>query len=354
MKLLNLEKTKALMQQKEENQEFDSYAVYVRYGDYEATMTSDIVNEDTYFDMASCGKVLVTSSLVLQAIAQGKLSLEDTIDTFFDAVPEDKKTITIKHLLTHTSGIIRHRYSPSLAGQSHDAFAKEILAQPLAFAVGSDYTYSCSGMVLLGFILEKVYQTSLEQVFETQLKKPLGYTRSRFNIAVDEPNSAKCYHTKTMDGYTSPWDDNNIRVLQTSAGSGGQFFTLADVKKFVKAVLEQDERLYPKETFALAEQNHAPSCAKESRGLGWLYVDEKYHQTGKLFEDGSFGHCGWSGQSIFFNRARQMCVVILTNATRFLYRKNGWNSGADDTIIHRLREQIHNEIYSDLKAQNLI
>lgn len=354
MKKLNLTNTKALFGQKERNEDLDTYAVYVKCGDYEETFTSDSVNEDTYFDMASCGKILVTSPLVLQAIDKGDIFLDDTLDKFFKNVPEDKKEITVKHLLTHTSGIVRHRYSPSLAGQSHDEFAKEILAQPLAFAVGSDYTYSCSGMVLLGFILENTYGDTLENLFEKNLKKPLGYTRSRFNIAVDEPNSAKCYHTQTMDGYASPWDDNNIRVLQTSAGSGGQFFTLSDIKKFTKAVLEQDERLYSKRIFALAEQNHAPSCAKESRGLGWLYVDEKYHQTGKLFEDGSFGHCGWSGQSIFFNRKRQMCVVILTNATRFLYRKNGWNSGADDTVIHRLRAQIHDEIDSDLKAQNLI
>ncbi len=344
---MELRNAELLMKEKAKNKEFDSYAVYVKIGENEHTFCSDNVNEDTYFDMASCGKILVTMPLILQTISKGMLSLDSTLSDFYEDIPEDKKGITVKQLLTHTSGIVRHSYSRELIGKSHDDFAKEILRRPLKFDPGKDYVYSCSGMILLGFILEKIYGASLENVFENFLKKPLGYTRSKFNIEVNEKNSAICYRSENVDGLSSPWDDGNIRILQTSAGSGGQFFTLSDIKKYTNAVLEKDEKLYSKELYSIAERQYVPDCASESRGLGWVYVDEKFHQTGKLFPKGSFGHCGHTGQSIFFNREKEMCVVILTNATRFLSMRSGFKSH-DYKIIMKMREEIHNAIQEDL------
>ena len=86
----------------------------------------------------------------------------------------------------------------------------------------------------------------------------------------DEENAAICYRSETVKGLSSPWDDENVRIMQTSAGSGGQFFTLTDIKKFTKAVLEKDKRLYSAKWFDIAEQEHSPKCSKEARGLGWL------------------------------------------------------------------------------------
>ena len=73
MQLKNLQ---ALMEQKLQNDEFDSYAVYVKVGENEYTLCSENVNEDTYFDIASCGKVFVTTPLILQSVDKGLLSLD--------------------------------------------------------------------------------------------------------------------------------------------------------------------------------------------------------------------------------------------------------------------------------------
>ena len=139
---------------------------------------SENVNEQTYFYIASCGKILVTTPLILQAIDEEKISLDTTLNQLFDEVPADKKNITIKHLLTHTSGIVRHSYIHS----GREYLIKEILSRPLKYEIGTDCVYSCSGMVLLGFILEKIYGESLENLFEKRIKQPLGYERSKFNI----------------------------------------------------------------------------------------------------------------------------------------------------------------------------
>ena len=346
---MNLYNTNKLMENMRVNLCFDSYAVYVKCGEFENMFFSENVNEQTYFDIASCGKILVTTPLILQAIDEEKISLDTTLNQLFDEVPADKKNITIKHLLTHTSGIVRHSYIHS----GREYLIKEILSQPLKYEIGTDYVYSCSGMNLLGFILEKIYGESLENLFEKRIKQPLGYERSKFNINTDEKNAAICYRSKNIKGLSSPWDDENVRIMQTSAGSGGQFFTLADIKKFTEAVLKKDKRLYSANWFDIAEQEHSPKCSKESHGLGWLYVDEKYMQTGDLFPKGSFGHCGHCGQSIFFNRQKNMCVVILTNATRFLNNRKDFK-GYDYNVICEMRRCIHNEIFKDLSEQKLI
>ena len=348
MEGLPLYKTLRLLQQKRAQNEFGSYAVYVKIGERETTLLSPDVNEDTYFDIASCGKVLVTAPLTLQAIDRGLLRLDTTLAELFDDVPEDKRAITVKQLLSHTSGIVRAEFSAEIATRGKQAIIKQILSHPLAFAPDSDYVYSCSGMLLLGYIVENVYGDTLENVFEKNIKKPLGYTRSCFNVSIKEENMVNCLHTEDACGFPCPWDDEIVRVLGTSAGAGGQFFTMKDLKTYAKAILSKNPVLYGENLFAEAECVQSPSKATESRGLGWLYVDEKYHQTGKLFENGSFGHCGHTGQSIFFHRKRNLCVILLTNANRYRKMNNGWKSGGYE-YVEQMRQQVHNTILEDLQ-----
>ncbi|MDY3304347.1 MAG: serine hydrolase domain-containing protein [Clostridia bacterium] len=347
-----LENTNNLLLRKMSNRDFDSYGVFVSLGSENKFLHSKNINFDTYFDIASMGKVLVTSSLILMSADRSMLSLDDTLGIFFADIPKDKKNITIKQLLTHTSGIVRYDIPQDAAKLGSDAVANFIINTPLAFEPGTKHTYSCNGMILLGYILEKIHGKPLEKIFNEKIKQPLGYTRSKFNIDIDEQNAAKCYRTENLDGLEHPWDDGNIRVLKTSAGSGGQFFTLGDIKKFADAVMEKSNILYSKQMFDLAEKNYTNGLG-EGWGLGWLFVDENYKQTGKLFPIGSFGHCGHTGTSIFFNREKNLYVIILTNATRFLNMSNNFK-GYDYNIIEKMREDIHNEIYKDLKEQGLI
>ena len=92
-----------------------SYILLVGYEGNEWQINSPDVNADTYFDAASLGKILPTTPLALMAIDRGLLSLDDTLEKFFDNVPDDKKNITVKQLLTHTSGIIRKEYTDGVA-----------------------------------------------------------------------------------------------------------------------------------------------------------------------------------------------------------------------------------------------
>lgn len=348
MKLIN---TKEFMDKGIVDNLFGSYAVLVHVDGEEKLVTSPDVNEETYFDVASMGKVLVTSTLILKAISEGELILDNKLSDFFENVPKEKENITIKQLLTHSSGIVRKVPPAEVLAQNNDNIANYILSVPLKFAPGNDYVYSCTGYILLGFILEKLYKCTLDELFYIKLKKPLGLTRSRFNIPIDEPNSVICYNRKEV-GLRRMDDEIVINMRGGVAGSGGEFWGLCDIKKFVENVLDKSETLYRKELFVLAETDYTPKY-EEGRGLGYLIVDERYEQTGKLFPKGSFGHCGHCGQSIFINREKNMYVTILSNATRYLNMKNNFQ-GYNYKQVMNMRENIHNEIYNDLIEEGLL
>lgn len=349
MKLLV--KTQKLLEKNLKENIFTDYALVVGFGNDEWMYTSENVDINTYFDAASVGKVFPTSTLVLQAISKGLLSLEDTLEKFFLNVPDDKKLITIKQLLTHTSGIIRNEFPENVADRGRESIIEFILRQPVAFKPEEYYAYSCNAMLLLGFIVEKVYGMTLNRAFQKYIIEPLGMTRSKYNIENDEENAAICYsHSLTLE---HPWDDNNVRKMKgIPAGSGGNFCTAGDLQKFVKALLNKDERLYSKELFDLAEQNHTANIEPWSEyyvygnhGFGYEYVDNKCPQANVLFPEGSVGKEGWTGQSFYFNRQKNLYVILLTNATRCNALKHG---GVKYNEICTMRQEIHKAIKEDL------
>lgn len=347
---MNLHQTKALMDAKLTDKCFDAYIVLVGLDGKRTCLCSPNADMNTYFDAASMGKVLVTSTLILQAYSEGQLALDDTLDKFFLNVPEEKKNITVKQLLTHTSGIVRKQFSREVADRGGDAIAAFILSVPLAFAPGSSYQYSCSGYVLLGLILEKLYKMPLDKLFYTHLKPQLDLTHAKFNIAVDEPNAIDCFKREHVGEYRA--DDEIVYAMRGIGGNGASFWTAADIERFIEAVLEKNSALYPEKYFALAEHDYTPDF-EVGQGLGYQMVDARYSQTGKLFPDGSFGHCGHTGTSFFINREKRMYAIILTNATRCLNRKGGFR-GYDYGIVMKMREDIHNAIADDLSAQGLL
>ncbi len=347
---MNLKNTELLMKAMEQNKDFDSYGVLVSINGNKKFIHSDNVNYETYFDIASIGKALVTTQLILKALSEKKLSLENTLNDFFKNVPDDKKNITITQLLTHTSGIIRVPIPEEIADKGNDAIAEYIINAPLAYKPDCGQIYSCNAYILLGFIAEKIYKLPLDKAFYTYVKEPLHLTHCRFNIAVDEDNAAVCYKREKAGKYRA--DDENVYVMKGIAGNGASFWTMSDLDKFADAIMNRSEAIYSERIYDLAERDYVGQ-AGNARGLGYLIVDENYPQTGKLFPANSFGHCGHTGASFFISREKNMYVIILTNATRFLNMRSGFK-GYDYSVIEKMREKIHNEIYKDLIEENLI
>ncbi len=270
------------------------------------------VDEHTLFDMASVTKVMATTPLALIALDRGLLHLDDPVSKFF----KTDKRITVKHLLTHTMGI---GYKPLYeSGVPDERIADEILSLPDDIPVGSDVRYSCPGFILLGKIVEKVFGARLGECFDTMVAKPLSMHATSFL-----PQGGGHFVNANPDASgIGKVNDYNCRHLGGVAGNAGVFSSLADTTKYVKLLLDKGAPLISEATFDAAAQNYTAHMS-ESRGLGFLYVDGRYAQTGGLFADGAIGHCGHTGQSIFVDYRSGLYAIILSDATRTAAQKYG-------------------------------
>ncbi len=336
--------TERLLREKREAGLMESYAVMLGFCGEEMLITSPDVNRDTYFDIASVGKAAVTTQLALKAISEGQLSLDSRLSDFFEKLPAEKGEITVKHLLTHTSGIKRHPISEEICARNNSVIAADILSHELEFAPGGKYLYSCSGMMLLGFILEKIYGMTLDELYFVKIKHPLGIDRMRFNIAVDEENSALCHERREVG--LRRMDDRTVRMLRNGvSGAGGSFWSIGAFNTLVKAIMKKDERLYSRELFSLAERSHLEHC-----GLGYeLDIMKDNVDLGELFPKGSFGHMGWTGCTFFINREADLYAIILSNTRRCMMQNFGksFAENGDDLVYIQLRD-IFNALKSDL------
>ncbi|MBQ2733984.1 MAG: serine hydrolase [Clostridia bacterium] len=299
----------------------------------------DVLNEKTLCDMMSVTKILATTPLCLMAIDEGLLRLDDTLGKFFPYAPEDKRDITVLQMLTHQSGMSHCFVKPTFGPFDKDEAAQFQLNRPLAAKPGERFIYCCNNMILLAFVLEKLYRKPLDLLFCERIAYPLDMRRTRY-LCRDAENSILCTLT--------PWTGENMccdpsaRRLGGVAGHAGIFSCLEDMEKFALSLLCGHAPLVSERTFALARKNHTAHLS-ESRGIGYVYVDSRYAQTGRLFSEGSLGHCGHSGTSVFVDNEKGMYVVALSNTTRLAEEKK---LGYGPTM--QFRADLHNAIADDL------
>ena len=292
------------------------------------------VDENTLFDMASVTKIIATTTLALIAVDRGLLSVEDTVDKFFAT----SKEMTVKNLLTHTIGIGHKGLNKD--GNTYENIAQKILEIPSDIPIGTDVQYSCPGFILLGKILEKIFGKPLNESFDEMVAQPLGLSKTCFL-----PEGGQRIVNANLDAEKCGIvNDYNCRFLGGVAGNAGLFSTLSDLDRYVKLLLNRGDPLIREETFALATRNYTSEMS-ESRGLGFLYVDDRYKQTGDLFADGAIGHCGHTGQSVFVDYRSGLYVIILSDATVSNVKKYGRSRYGD---VKNMREALHHAIRQDL------
>jgi len=313
--------------------------IAIRVGRYDAVLGewySEGIDSKTLFDMASVTKIMATTTLALLAIDAGELKTTDPISKFFP-VPQRYEPLTVWHLLTHTSGI----GGRDLRGEgiTYRNIAAHILSLEGGL-VGSEVVYSCPSFILLGKVLETVYQKPLDVLFREKIAQPLGMTRSGFcpGKAADNLVNSNLEHEKR-----GMVNDYNCQFLGGVAGNAGLFSNVEEITLYVRTLLNTP--FLSKTVLDAAARNHTPGMA-EARGLGFVYVDERYRQTGTLFPVGTIGHCGHTGQSVFFNRESGCYAIILSDATISTTKKYG--SEHYDEVI-QIRETLHNAIKEDLK-----
>jgi len=272
--------------------------------------------------------------LQLIAIDRGLLSVDDQVDKFFPTT----KSMTVKNLLTHTMGI---GYKLLVCeGNTYENIAEKILEIPSDIRIGEDVRYSCPGFILLGKIIERIFDSPLDKCFDDLVARPLMLRNTSFL-----PENKHCAVNANIDGaQRGIVNDNNCRFLGGVSGNAGLFSNLSDTTRYVKLLLRRGQPLFSEKTFAFAAENHTPGMS-ESRGLGFLYVDERYKQTGGLFANGAVGHCGHTGQSLFADYRSGLYAIILSDASISTVRKYGNERYGE---VMEMREKLHKAIKTDL------
>ena len=271
--------------------------------------------ENTLFDMASVTKILSPTMVAFRLIEDGMLRLYDSLTDFFPDVPEDKKGITVLHLLTHTSGIAAHFYVSDFTDDPEDA-VKVILSQPLAQPTGGDPIYSCMGYILLGKILEKVGGAPLDVLAEQYVFGPLGMARTGYHPSGDiAPTELNPMTGKPFCGVVH---DENARFLKGISANAGVFSDLNDMILFARMLAcngrKDDGTFYLSPAMMQrAITNHTPDSRGEFRGLGFNLAHSPRNFLGDLMSSRTFGHTGFTGTSLAVDPETGLWVVLLTN-----------------------------------------
>ena len=266
------------------------------------------VNEHTRFDMASVTKLMATTMLAMLAFQRGVLSPDTPVSAVLDA-PADKRDITVKHLLTHTSGLPASFLLEEVCGDPAQAVGA-ILSSPLVSPVGGAPVYSCMGFIVLGEILQRVFHASLDALSRTLVFEPLGMPDTGYL-----PRGGNIAATEVVDGrtLTGVVHDENARFLRGAAGNAGVFSTTGDCARFASMLARGGAPLLTEQQFRAMISDHTPAHAQR-RGLGVLLRHGEDTFMGTRFPPGSFGHTGFTGTSIAVDPATGLYGVLLTNA----------------------------------------
>lgn len=256
---------------------------------------------DTIVDILSLTKQF-TAAAILKLEEQGVLSVNDTLDRFFDDVPEAKKSITLHHLLTHTSGV-KANYKYDYRKVERDELEQNVLKSWLRSNPGDEYHYSNAGYSLLGIIIEKVSGKSYEEFLHEHFFEPAGMTQTGYRLPIwKSENLAVGYRSRAItfrgqlarvahwfgmrDRWGSPLDQYwaedgpwwNLRA------NGGLLSTLNDLHRWHVAL---ESKLVLSE--ASIKKLYSPHVKKPDGenyyGYGWV-IDKRYETTHAIYHTG--------------------------------------------------------------------
>jgi CubicO group peptidase (beta-lactamase class C family) len=238
----------------------------------------------TVFRIASITKTF-TATAVMMLVERGKVSLDDPISQYLSDSPDAWSAITVRHLLSHTSGIKSYEATFSASWQPGDRYDKIIglvAGLPLGFQPGEGWGYCNTNYLLLGLLIEHVSGQSYRDFLREQILEPLGMTETRLNDAGEiVPNRAQGYawDSETLNHPGRP----PLRNREKPPGlwdhaDGGVLSTVLDLARWDAALYT--ERLLSRATL---EQMWTPARLNDGQtieyGLGWIVKVVHGHRT---------------------------------------------------------------------------
>jgi len=265
-------------------------------------VTKNIPNTiNTIYQIGSTTKEF-TAAVILKLIENHQLSLDDKLSKYFPDFVRGNE-ITIRHLLTHTSGIYEILRDPvAFNSGAHPRSKEQMLSffinKPLDFDPGTQYSYCNSGYMVLGLIIEKVTGKPYEQVVKDFILKPLGMKHTGFDFAgLQSPNKAIGYskYTNKIKEASIPWDST------ATYSAGAIYSTVEDLYKWHKGLLNY--KVYDKTSL-----ENATTPFLEGYGLG-CWIDMIYDKKVVCHGGNIFGFTGYFGRI----QEEDVSIIILNN-----------------------------------------
>jgi CubicO group peptidase (beta-lactamase class C family) len=260
---------------------------------------------ETIYQSGSVGKQF-TATLVMMLVEEGKLALNDKINKYLTDAPETWKEITVRHLLTHTSGISNKLYDQinMRADYTEDELLKKIAALPLDFQPGEKWNYSNPAYVTLGILIHKVSGKFYGDLLQEKIFKPLGMNTARIiNEADIVANRAAGYRLAKGELKNQEW----VSPALNTTADGSLYLTVLDMAKWDAALYT--EKLLKKSSleqmWTAVKLNNGKT---QNYGFGWSFGEVKGH---KIIEHGG----AWQGFTTFIARYvdDKLSVIVLTN-----------------------------------------
>ncbi|MFZ0820604.1 MAG: glycoside hydrolase family 3 N-terminal domain-containing protein [Candidatus Acidiferrales bacterium] len=279
------------------------------------------VSLDTIYDVASLTKPVVTATLVAMEVESGKLALDTPISTYlpeWNSGPQPlwRQTVTLRHLLTHTSGLPGHApYYETL--KTKREIISRVISEKLTYEPGSKCEYSDPGFILLGETLERVTGQTLDALALARIFESLGMNNSMFTPAshfrarIAPTGTDSSLRKRLLRGEVH---DDNAWVMGSVAGHAGLFSTAGDLSIFCRFILNRGIYAHTRHlrSATTAEFTSPQPLSGNTRALGWAMRTEP-SSSGRYFSARSFGHAGFTGTSIWCDPEKDLAVVLLTN-----------------------------------------
>lgn len=280
------------------------------------------VKPETVFQSGSIGKQFTATALMMLA-EEGKLSIDDRISKHFPDTPESWKDITVRHLLTHTSGM--GDYPPEM-DLRRDYTEEELLAiiksVPLAYRAGEGWDYSNLGYVLCGLLVRKLTGKFYGDYLAERVFKPLGMTSARVISESDiVPNRAAGYRLAGGELKNQEWVSPSVNTT----ADGSLYLTALDMAKW-DAALYGDKALTQSSLAQMWSPVKLSGGKTKAYGLGWHTEVFGGHRV--------VSHGGaWQGFKSFIVRLpdEKLTVVFFTN----LWETNEFRLARGLTAIFR-------------------
>jgi CubicO group peptidase (beta-lactamase class C family) len=325
------------------------------YGRLSYDPTAGPVRTDTVYDMASLTKVVVTTTVAMMLVDEGRLSLNVPVASFVPGFRGGgKDQVRVEQLLTHSGGLLW--WAPlyeELRGRP--AYLERILEMDLDYEPGTRSVYSDLGIILLAEVLERVAGKPLETVARRRIFEPLEMAETRYRPPVTlrpriAPTERDPWRGRVLVGEVH---DENAFALGGVAPHAGLFSTAGDVARFAQTLLNGGEleghRLVSPTT--VERFTRRAGVAGSTRALGWdtptngedprssVPGEPGYSSAGSLLSSGSFGHTGFTGTSMWMDPERELFVVLLTNRvhpSRENRQISGVRSRLADAVVRAL------------------